>query len=161
MNLEIYTDGGCRGNPGIGAWAICAYLKDNIKHKRSSGSIETTNNIMELTAAIEAAKLYAENYKEEYKTATIKTDSKYTIDCVKTWIHNWRKNNWLTANKSPVKNAALIKELEALLTEHSIKIEWVKGHAGVEGNEICDTTLNQTMDIIQSSKTIPTMNEII
>ena len=131
--IIIYTDGACSGNPGIGGWGavILEYQKDNIY--LNGGDDNTTNNKMELTAAIEALKLFRE--KQEIKLVT---DSKYVKDGIQTWIHNWKKNGWKTSAKKQVKNKELWIELDELIAKHKITWEWTKGHAGNKYNEKAD-----------------------
>ena len=131
--ITIYTDGACSGNPGIGGWG--AVILDNNKEDifLNGGNDNTTNNQMELTAAIEALK-----YFEDRQTITLITDSKYVKDGIQSWIQNWKKNGWKTAAKKPVKNKELWIELDELITTHNITWEWVKGHAGNIHNEKAD-----------------------
>ncbi|MDC0145366.1 ribonuclease HI [bacterium] len=138
--LEIYTDGACRGNPGVGGWG--AILKYDNKIKEINGfSKETTNNIMELSAVINAL-------KELNRTCDIiiTTDSNYVKDGITKWIHNWKKNGWKTANKKPVKNKELWLELDNLVTQHQINWKWIKGHSGHPENERADQLANQAID---------------
>ena len=145
--IEIYTDGGCRGNPGIGAWAAYVIINDDIKYLIGTGERETTNNQMELKAAIEGL-LFLQRLNLATVPVKLKIDSKYVIDCVTTWIGNWKRNNWQTANKQPVKNKELIITLHELVVTFNAKLEWVRGHAGVYGNEVCDQAVNEVMDAI-------------
>lgn len=143
-SVEIYTDGGCRGNPGIGGWG--AVLTTNQHQKKIKGSAaDTTNNRMELTAAIEAL-----NALKKPCRVILHTDSTYVKNGITSWLANWKKNNWKTAARKPVKNADLWKALEAACAKHDIDWRWVKGHAGVEGNEIADTLANEAMDEYQA-----------
>ena len=131
--ITIYTDGACSGNPGIGGWGV-AILENNKEDTfLNGGNDNTTNNRMELTAAIEALK-----YFEDSQTITLITDSKYVKDGIQSWIQNWKKNGWKTAAKKPVKNKELWVELDDLITMHNISWEWVKGHAGNTYNEKAD-----------------------
>jgi len=130
--VTIYTDGACSGNPGPGGWgAVLFYLGH--KKEISGYSATSTNNIMELTAAIEALKLLKKKCNIQ-----LFTDSKYLIDGITGWIFNWERNNWRTASKQPVKNKELWQELQSLTTLHQIKWNWVKGHSDNEFNERCD-----------------------
>lgn len=143
-SVEIYTDGGCRGNPGIGGWG--AVLTTDQHQKKIKGSAaDTTNNRMELTAAIEAL-----NALKKPCRVILHTDSTYVKNGITSWLANWKKNNWKTAARKPVKNADLWKALEAACAKHDIDWRWVKGHAGVEGNEIADTLANEAMDEYQA-----------
>ena len=138
--LEIYTDGACRGNPGVGGWG--AILKYDNKIKEINGfSKETTNNIMELSAVIKALKELNRSCN-----IIITTDSNYVKDGITKWIHNWKKNGWKTANKKPVKNKELWLELDNLVTQHQINWKWIKGHSGHPENERADQLANQAID---------------
>jgi len=132
--VEIYTDGACSGNPGIGGWGVVLRYKDTEK-ELSGGEINTTNNRMELTAVIEALKAL--------KTAcniTLYTDSKYVMNGITEWLENWKKNGWKTSNKKgAVKNIDLWQTLDELVLKHEIRWVWVKGHAGHIENERVDT----------------------
>jgi ribonuclease HI len=130
--IEIFTDGACSGNPGPGGWG--AILRFNGKEKElSGGENETTNNKMELQAAIEALKAL-----KEPCTIDLWTDSQYLRQGITQWIHNWKKNGWKTADRKPVKNQEQWVELDALVMRHSIEWHWLKGHAGHPENERCD-----------------------
>ena len=131
--ITIYTDGACSGNPGIGGWG--AVILENNKEDifLNGGNDNTTNNRMELTAAIEALK-----YFENMQSITLITDSKYVKDGIQSWIQNWKKNGWKTAAKKPVKNKELWIELDQLISRHTISWEWVKGHDGNMHNEKAD-----------------------
>ncbi len=146
--IEIYTDGGCRGNPGIGAWAAYIVVNQKINYLIGKGLIETTNNQMELTAAIESLEFIERLNIDLKQPILMHLDSKYAIDCVTKWIQSWKLNNWKTSNKQPVKNKELIIRFYNLIKDKNIKLEWVKGHAGVVGNEICDQAANEIMDAI-------------
>lgn len=138
--ITIYTDGACRGNPGPGGWG--ALLLYNEQNKELKGAeADTTNNRMELTAAIEA--LRALNRRCEIK---LYTDSKYVLQGITEWLDNWRKRNWLTSNKQAVKNADLWKQLDELSKQHDIEWVWVKGHSGDPGNERADELANEAID---------------
>ncbi len=138
--VEIFTDGGCRGNPGIGGWGALLRYGDNEK-QLYGGEQETTNNRMELTAVIRAL----EAMKRPTSIA-ITTDSVYVRNGITQWIHNWKKNGWKTSAKKPVKNADLWQELDQLCTDHEIEWHWVKGHSGHPENEIADQLANRGMD---------------
>jgi len=142
--IIIYTDGGCRGNPGIGGWG--AWLRYGDHDKKLKGSEkDTTNNRTELTAAIKAL--------EAIKSSTIDidlyTDSKYVMSGINEWIKGWKLRGWKTANKKPVKNVDLWQKLDEVNTKHNVHWYWVKGHSGDEGNEMADSLANQAMDAIQ------------
>ena len=131
--ITIYTDGACSGNPGIGGWGVVILEKNKEDTFLYGGNDNTTNNRMELTAAIEALK-----YFQDKRTITLITDSKYVKDGIQSWIQNWKKNGWKTAAKKPVKNKELWIELDQLISKHIISWEWVKGHAGNTHNEQAD-----------------------
>ena len=131
-NIDIYTDGACSGNPGKGGWGV--YLKiDNEEIQLNGAKDNTTNNRMELTAVIEALK-----YLKCKSNINLFTDSKYVMQGIKEWIHNWKKNNWKTSKREPVKNKELWIELDKLVSLHNIQWKWVKGHSGDYGNERAD-----------------------
>ena len=138
--LEIYTDGACRGNPGAGGWGVYLLYK-NEKKEFYGGKLNTTNNQMELTAAIEGLKVLKEPCKVK-----LYTDSKYVMDGINSWIANWKKNNWKNASKKDVKNKDLWIELDKYVAKHNVKWHWVKGHAGHEKNEIADALANKGID---------------
>jgi ribonuclease HI len=136
----IYTDGACSGNPGPGGWGAWLQSGDHEK-ELFGGEPETTNNRMELMAAIKAL----EALKRKPSKVELYTDSVYVRDGITKWIHNWKKNGWRTAAKKPVKNDDLWKELDAQISQHNISWHWVKGHAGIEGNEKADALANRGM----------------
>ena len=136
----IYTDGACRGNPGPGGWGVLIEYGESSK-QFYGGDISTTNNKMELTAAIMALK----EIKEPCEII-LYTDSKYVLQGIEEWIHNWKKRGWRGANKKPVKNIDLWKKLDELRDEHNIKWNWVKGHSGDPGNETADMLANRGID---------------
>ena len=130
--VEIFTDGACSGNPGPGGWGVL--LKFGSKQKEiHGGESKTTNNRMELTAAIMALQKLTRPCK-----VLLSTDSTYVKDGITEWIHKWKQNGWRTANKKPVKNADLWQALEAAMEPHSVEWRWVKGHAGHPENERAD-----------------------
>ena len=135
--IEIFTDGACQGNPGPGGWG--ALLRWNGHEKELfGGTDETTNNRMELQAPIEALKTITRPLPIH-----IYTDSKYVKEGISSWLPNWKKNNWKTANKKPVKNKDLWEELDHLTQTHSVTWHWVKGHAGHVENERADVLARQ------------------
>ena len=136
----IYTDGACRGNPGPGGWGVLIEYGE-LSKQLYGGDISTTNNKMELTAAIMALK----EIKEPCEII-LYTDSKYVLQGIEEWIHNWKKRGWRGANKKPVKNIDLWKKLDELRDEHNIKWNWVKGHSGDPGNETADMLANRGID---------------
>ncbi len=131
--ITIYTDGACSGNPGVGGWGVVIIENNKNETFLNGGYNDTTNNKMELTAAIEALK-----YFQSKKDITLITDSKYVKDGIQSWIQNWKKNGWKTAAKKPVKNKELWIELDELILRHNITWERVKGHAGNTHNEKAD-----------------------
>ena len=133
----IYTDGACSGNPGIGGWgAVLSY--NGHKKEIFGGEKLTTNNRMELTAAIRAL----QSLKKPC-IAELHTDSNYMKDGITKWITNWKKNGWKTADKKPVKNIDLWQELDSAIESHNVHWRWVKGHSGNEGNELADELANK------------------
>ncbi|MDR0483919.1 MAG: ribonuclease HI [Alphaproteobacteria bacterium] len=138
-SIEIYTDGGCSNNPGEGGIGILMIYKDN--KKTINGYVPlTTNNQMELLAVIVA--LDSLKFPCEIK---LYTDSKYLKEGITKWIHNWKLNNWKGSNKKPVKNQKLWQKLDELTKAHKIDFLWVKGHAGVDGNEEVDKLANKAI----------------
>ena len=133
MTIDIYTDGACSGNPGIGGWGVVIIINNNKTINLNGGLINTTNNQMELTAAIEALK-----YFKKKSILNLFTDSKYVKEGIETWIINWKKNQWKTSSKNPVKNKELWIELNKQIVRHTVHWQWVKGHAGNEYNEKAD-----------------------
>jgi len=138
--INIYTDGACSGNPGKGGWGV-VILDNNKEILLNGGDQLTTNNKMELKAAIEGLKLL-----KEPCNVNLTTDSKYVMQGITTWIDNWKKNNWKNASKKDVKNKNLWVELDKYVSKHNVKWHWVKGHAGHEKNEIADALANKGID---------------
>jgi ribonuclease HI len=137
--VVIYTDGACSGNPGPGGWgAILTYL-DSCK-EISGGEAVTTNNRMELMAAISALEALTRPSRVE-----LHTDSSYLKDGITKWIHGWKRNGWKTADKKPVKNAELWQRLDAARNRHEIEWRWVKGHAGHIENERADELAREAL----------------
>ncbi len=130
--VDIYTDGACSGNPGPGGWGVLIEI-DNENIELSGGDKETTNNRMELMAAIKALEEIDKDYE-----ITLYTDSNYVKDGITSWISNWKKNNWKTASKKDVKNKELWIRLDEAIKDKNISWVWVKGHAGNAGNEQAD-----------------------
>ncbi len=142
MNNKVYifTDGACRGNPGEGGWG--AILQAESHEKEISGySANTTNNIMELTAVIKSLQALKKTCN-----VILTTDSKYVKNGITTWIHNWKKNGWKTANKKSVKNKDLWILLDQECRKHKVAWEWIKGHSGHELNERADLLANLAID---------------
>ena len=139
--VEIYTDGACSGNPGIGGWAALLKCKGQEK-EISGGDLITTNNRMELMAVIEAL-----NALKTHCNITLYTDSKYVMNGITEWLPNWKKNGFKTANKKQdVKNVDLWMILDELVQAHEIRWVWVKGHAGCEENERVDKRARQEVE---------------
>jgi ribonuclease HI len=139
--VEIYADGACRGNPGPGGWGVLLIHKDREK-ELSGAEPMTTNNRMELTAAIRAL----EALKKPGTNARVYTDSQYVIKGIEEWIAGWKARGWRTADKKPVKNQDLWERLDALASQHSLEWHWVKGHSGIPGNERVDALANRAID---------------
>lgn len=135
--IQIWTDGACKGNPGPGGWG--AWLKSGV-HERElwGGEPSTTNNRMELIAVIEALSAL-----KQPSRVTLHTDSAYVKNGITTWIHGWKAKGWLTADRKPVKNQDLWQRLDALRARHQVDWRWVKGHAGDPGNERADQLANR------------------
>lgn len=138
--VRIYTDGACRGNPGIGGWGAILMI-DEHKRELCGGEKETTNNRMEMMAAIEGLTALTQPCH-----VSLTTDSKYVLKGMTEWINNWRKNGFKTAQKKPVKNADLWERLDELCSKHDVDWHWVKGHAGHEMNERADFLANKGAD---------------
>ena len=141
--IVIYTDGGCRGNPGIGGWGVWLRYKDHDK-KLKGTELNTTNNKMELTASIRALQAL----KSNDITVDLYTDSKYVTQGINEWIDAWKAKDWKTANKKTVKNIDLWKQLDTLNQKFSVNWYWVKGHSDDPGNDIADLLANEAMDEI-------------
>jgi ribonuclease HI len=135
----IYSDGGCQGNPGPGGWAAVLRYGDKVK-EISGGEPATTNNRMELKAAIEALNALREPCEVEFHT-----DSNYLREGISKWIGSWKARNWRTLSKEPVKNEDLWRALDAARQKHMIDWRWVKGHAGTVDNERCDVLAGEEM----------------
>jgi len=131
--ITIYTDGACSGNPGVGGWGVVIIEDNKNEILLNGGDKYTTNNKMELTAAIQALKTF-----ENKSKITLITDSKYVKDGIQSWVQNWKKNGWKTKAKKQVKNKELWIELDELIARHNITWEWVKGHSGNKHNEKAD-----------------------
>jgi ribonuclease HI len=135
--VEIFTDGACRGNPGVGGWG--ALLRAGGRERElCGGEAHTTNNRMELTGAIRAL----EALKRPCRV-NLHTDSKYVQQGISEWIHDWKRRGWKTADKKPVKNEDLWRRLDELASKHQVRWVWVKGHAGHDGNERADQLANR------------------
>ena len=134
--VQIFTDGACKGNPGVGGWGVLIKSSNYINELKGYEQL-TTNNRMELIAVIEGIKSIEKNANIE-----ITTDSKYVKNGINLWIDNWKKNDWKTSSKKPVKNKELWLDLDKLVQNYNIEWKWVKGHSGHPGNERADQLAN-------------------
>ena len=141
--VEAFTDGACKGNPGPGGWGVLLRM-DNQSRELFGGDGATTNNRMELTAAIEALAAL-----KEACTVELTTDSTYVKDGVTRWMENWERNGWRTAAKKPVKNQDLWQALKAQVARHEVNWHWVKGHSGHPENELADMLANKGIAELQ------------
>ncbi|MEE2946617.1 MAG: ribonuclease HI [Pseudomonadota bacterium] len=150
-HLFAYTDGACSGNPGPGGWGVLLRAMDGdtiLKERElNGGEAETTNNKMELMAAISALETL-----ERASTITVVTDSAYVKNGVTGWIHGWKRNGWRTSSKKPVKNVELWQRLDEAQARHDVTWEWVKGHAGHPENEKADELARAGMEPFKPSK---------
>ena len=137
--VEIFTDGACSGNPGPGGWGVLLRFNGHVR-ELNGGEPETTNNRMELMAAIEGLGALKERCKVD-----LYTDSVYVRDGIKGWIHGWKKNGWKNAQKKPVKNAELWQRLETAIERHDVSWHWVKGHSDHPENDRADALARQGM----------------
>ena len=141
MTVDIYTDGACSGNPGVGGWGVVILENNKDPIYLNGGKNHTTNNQMELTAPIKAL----EHFKS-FHTITIWTDSKYVKDGIESWIIKWKKNHWKTSANKLVKNKDLWIKLDDCIIKHSINWKWIKGHVGNYYNEIADNLARKYID---------------
>ena len=139
-SISIFTDGACRGNPGPGGWGVLILLEGE-EITLYGGENSTTNNQMEMIAAIKALE-----YFREKKSIELVTDSNYLKDGIEKWIHGWKKNGWKTSAKKPVKNQELWMKIDTLNHFHEVQWKWVKGHSGHRENEIADLLANKGID---------------
>ena len=144
--VEIWTDGASKGNPGPGGWGAVIRYK-GAELKLYGGDLSTTNNQMELTAPINAL-----NKLKERCSVKLHTDSKYVMDGITKWIYGWKKKNWKTQSGTAVKNSDLWKKLDEAAGRHKIEWIWVKGHNGIEGNEMADELANKGVETILKEK---------
>ncbi|MGA1235004.1 MAG: ribonuclease HI [Rhodobacteraceae bacterium] len=153
-DLYAYTDGACSGNPGPGGWGVLLRASEGgqvLKERElCGGEADTTNNRMELLAAIQALETLG-----RASTITIVTDSAYVKNGVTSWIHGWKRNGWRTADKKPVKNAELWQRLDSAAARHTVTWKWVKGHAGHPENERADALARAGMAPFKPQKATP------
>ena len=143
--VDIFTDGACKGNPGVGGWGALLRNK-GVERELFGGERDTTNNRMELMGAISALEALTRHCQ-----VRLHTDSKYVMQGITEWIDNWKKRGWKTADKKPVKNEDLWRRLDAIAARHEIEWIWVKGHAGHEGNERADVLANRGVEMIMEA----------
>lgn len=143
--IEIFTDGACKGNPGPGGWGVLLRLGEHQK-TLFGGEPQTTNNRMELTAAIRGLQAL----KKAPAQVVLTTDSQYVMKGIREWMVNWKKRDWKTASRQPVKNADLWRELDALVNQHQVEWRWVKGHSGHPENELADELANRGVEQVLS-----------
>lgn len=139
-HIRIYTDGACRGNPGPGGWGVLLVAGEREK-ELWGGEALTTNNRMELTAAIRGLEALKRRCRVD-----LYTDSQYVRNGIREWLQQWKKRGWKTADRKPVKNQDLWERLDALATEHDVEWHWVRGHSGHDGNERADELANRGID---------------
>jgi ribonuclease HI len=151
--VVVHSDGACRGNPGPGGWAA-VLVSGTTRRELSGGAPATTNNRMELQAAIEAL-----TSLEEHCAVEFFTDSKYVQNGITSWLAGWKRGGWLTKARQPVKNADLWRALDAAATPHRVQWRWLKGHAGHAENERCDVLANAAIDNIQATHTAADLRE--
>ncbi len=137
--IEMFTDGACSGNPGPGGWGAILRWRGH-ERELSGGEVETTNNRMEMMAAIQGLESL-----NRPSTVVLHTDSTYVMDGITKWIHGWKRNGWRTAAKKPVKNEDLWRRLDAALAPHQVEWKWVKGHAGHPENERADALAREAV----------------
>jgi len=142
--VEIFTDGACRGNPGPGGWGVLLRYGD-VERELYGGEAQTTNNRMELQAAIEGLKALKQRC-----SVTLTTDSVYVKNGITSWMDSWKKKGWKTAGRKPVKNVDLWQALDEQNQRHEVRWEWVKGHSGHRENEIADELANRGIDELHS-----------
>ena len=140
--VDVYTDGACKGNPGPGGWGVWLKWGDHEK-ELFGGEAKTTNNRMELTAVIEALASLKRRCR-----VRLHTDSQYVHSGISTWIHDWKKRGWRTADRKPVKNVDLWQKLDEVVQKHDVKWIWVRGHHGNPGNERADELANRGVALV-------------
>ena len=147
--IQVFTDGACRGNPGPGGWGVVLQSGPHRK-ELCGGEPLTTNNRMELTAAIKALEAL-----KRYSVVELYTDSEYLRQGITRWLPNWKRRGWRTASKKPVKNVDLWQQLEDLVQQHQVSWHWIKGHSGHYGNEQADKLANKAIDDLARTRTSP------
>lgn len=156
--IDVYTDGGSSGNPGPGGWAFLVLYPDGSRVERSGGSVETTNNRMELEAVIQALVFLRDNFRvsshqtEDSKVINLHTDSQYVQLGISQWIHGWIRNGWKTSGHKAVKNQELWKQLWKLSKLFQVQWVWIKGHAGDPHNERCDQLVQEEIRKIKETQ---------
>ncbi|MFM2167048.1 MAG: ribonuclease [Verrucomicrobiota bacterium] len=153
--VTIYSDGGCHGNPGPGAWAAVLQYGKHVR-EITGGIAATTNNRMELMAAIESLNLLKEACDIDFHT-----DSEYVRNGITQWLAGWKRNGWRTAAKKPVKNADLWQQLDTANARHKVRWHWVKGHAGNDLNERCDELVQQAIAKVKENHSVDELAEAL
>ena len=153
--IVIHSDGGCHGNPGPGGWAAVLAYGKHIREIKG-GTAATTNNRMELQAAIEALRSLKEACEIDFHT-----DSQYVRKGITEWLAGWKRNGWRTSTKQPVKNSDLWRELDEASLRHKIKWHWVKGHAGHSDNERCDELANEAIAEIKNTHSVTQLKALL
>ncbi|NLY58344.1 MAG: ribonuclease HI [Gammaproteobacteria bacterium] len=143
--IEIFTDGACKGNPGPGGWGVLLRLGEHQK-TLFGGEPQTTNNRMELMAAIQGLQAL----KKAPARVLLTTDSQYVMKGIREWLPNWKKRDWKTASRQPVKNADLWRALDELVSQHHVEWRWVKGHSGHPENELADELANRGVELVMN-----------
>jgi ribonuclease HI len=146
LTIEVFTDGACRGNPGPGGWAALV-RQDGVEQMYAGAEPLTTNNQMELMAAIQGLEQLA-----SHSTVSLTTDSQYVRQGITQWIHGWKRNGWKTSQRQPVKNQELWQRLDAAVADHDVEWHWVKGHSGHRENELVDEAANVAIDAMQAAR---------
>ena len=144
--VVVYTDGACKGNPGVGGWGVLLQYGGRTR-ELFGGEARTTNNRMELTAVIRALEALKRRCQ-----VRLHTDSQYVQQGITAWIHDWKKRGWKTADRKPVKNEDLWRQLDELAQRHNIEWIWVRGHAGHDGNERADELANRGVEAVKSER---------